>query len=131
MEKITLATSCTKDFKEVNTDPNRINAISPGTLLNPIIYNMAGYNMQRSDDITFSLIQVSLPFPSASGGLHRYDISENAGNGTWNTSFLWLNNVKEMYNTSVTLADNNYQAIALTLHAWLYANLTDCFGDVP
>ena len=127
----TLVTSCTKDFKEINTDPNRIDAISPGTLLNPIIYNMAGYNMQRADDITFSLMQVSLPFPSASGGLHRYDIAENAGNGTWNTSYLWLNNVKEMYNTSVTLADNNYQAIALTLHAWLYANLTDCFGDVP
>ncbi|MBC7888904.1 MAG: SusD/RagB family nutrient-binding outer membrane lipoprotein [Ferruginibacter sp.] len=126
-----LAASCTKDFEKINTDPNRIDAISPGTLLNPIIYNVAGYNMLRSDDITFNLMQVVLPYPSASGGLHRYDMAENAGNGTWNTYYLWLNNIKEMYSTSVKSGDNNYQAIALTLNAWVYANLTDCFGDVP
>jgi len=126
-----LLSACTKNFEEINTDPNRIDAISPGTLINPIIYNVAGYNMQRADDITFNLMQVALPFPSASGGLHRYDISENAGNGTWNTYYQWLNNIKEMYNTSVKANDPNYQAIALTLQAWIYSNLTDCFGDVP
>lgn len=128
---ISLLSACTKNFEEINTDPNRIDAISPGTLINPIIYNVAGYNMQRADDITFNLMQVALPFPSASGGLHRYDIAENAGNGTWNTYYQWLNNIKEMYNTSVKANDPNYQAIALTLQAWIYSNLTDCFGDVP
>lgn len=126
-----LLSACTKNFDKINTDPNRIDAISPGTLINPIIYNVAGYNMQRADDITFNLMQVALPFPSASGGLHRYDIAENAGNGTWNTYYQWLNNIKEMYNTSVKANDPNYQAIALTLQAWIYSNLTDCFGDVP
>jgi hypothetical protein len=123
--------SCTKNFEEINTDPNRIEQISPGTLLNPIIYNVAGFNMQRSNDITFNLMQVALPFPSASGGLHRYDMTENTGNSTWNTYYLWLNNIKEMYNASVKANDSNYQAIALTLRSWMYANLTDCFGDVP
>ncbi|MEJ7827963.1 MAG: SusD/RagB family nutrient-binding outer membrane lipoprotein [Segetibacter sp.] len=126
-----LAISCTKKFEEINTDPNRIEAISPGTLLNPVIYNVANFNMGRADEVTFSLMQVALPFPSASGGLHRYDVSENIGNSTWNTSYQWLNNIREMYNASVTAADRNYQAIALTLNAWIYANLTDCFGDVP
>ena len=37
--------SCTKDFTEINTDPNRIDKISPGTLLNPIIYEVASFNM--------------------------------------------------------------------------------------
>ncbi|MEJ7738435.1 MAG: SusD/RagB family nutrient-binding outer membrane lipoprotein [Chitinophagaceae bacterium] len=123
--------SCTKNFEKINTDPNRIDQISPGTLLNPIIYNVAGFNMGRSDDITFNLMQVALPFPSASGGLHRYDLTENAGNSTWNTYYQWLNNIKEMYNAAVKINDPNYQAIALTLNAWIYANLTDCFGDVP
>ncbi len=126
-----LLSSCTKNFEEINTDPNRINAISPGTLLNPVIYNVAGFNMQRSDDITFNLMQVALPYPSATGGLHRYDMSENAGNGTWNTYYLWLNNIKEMHAASILAGDKNYQAIALTLNAWIYSNLTDCFGDVP
>lgn len=127
----TFIISCTKNFEEINTDPNRIDQISPGTLLNPILYNVAGFYMGRANDVTFNLMQVALPFPSASGGLHRYDIPENIGNSTWNTSYQWLNNIKEMYNASVNLNDPNYQAIALTLHAWIYSNLTDCFGDVP
>lgn len=123
--------SCTKNFDEKNTDPNRIDQISPGTLLNPIIYNMAGYNMQQADNVTFNLMQVVLPFPSATGGLHRFDVPENIGNSLWNTSYRWLNNVEEMYNASVEASDPNYQAIAMTLNAWIYSNLTSVFGDVP
>ncbi len=123
--------SCTKNFADINTDPNRIDEISPGTLLNPAIYGMAGYNMRQYDDITSNLMQVSLPFPSVSGGVHRYDLSENIGNGSWNNSYKWLNNIKEMYAASVKAGDVNYQAIALTMNAWIYSNHTDCFGDVP
>ena len=123
--------SCTKNFKEINTDPNRIEQISPGTLLNPIIYEVASFNMEQADAITFNLMQVMLPFPSPTGGIHRYDITENTGNSTWNAYYRWLKNVKEMYEASVKAGDPNYQAIALTLNAWIASNLTDCFGDVP
>jgi hypothetical protein len=123
--------SCTKDFKEINTDPNRIDQISPGTLLVPTIYDMAAANMRRSDDITFNLMQVMLPFPSATGGIHRYDLSDNIGAGTWNGSYKYIANLREMYAASVRAQDVNYQAIAMTLNAWIYSNLTDCFGDVP
>lgn len=126
-----MLTACDKDFAEVNTDPNRIDRISPGTLLNPIIYEVTSFNTRRADDFTFQLMQVSLPFPSASGGIHRYDIAENAGSSTWTTYYRWLTNVKEMYNAAVELNDPNYKAIALTLNAWIYSNLTDCFGNVP
>src|SRR4051812_4181324 len=93
--------SCTKSFEETNTDPNRIDQISPGTLLNPIIYGTASFNMKRADDITFNLMQVMLPFPSVSGGVHRYDLSDNIGNGTWNEYYRWITNIKEMYAASV------------------------------
>jgi hypothetical protein len=126
-----LSTACTKDFEEINTDPNRIDKISPGTLLNPIIYNMASFNTSRADAFTFNIMQVALPFPSVSGGTHRYDISENAGNSTWNTYYRWITNVKEMHAAATSAADPNYQAIALTLNAWIYSLLTDSFGDVP
>jgi hypothetical protein len=123
--------SCTDHFEEINTDPNRIDQISPGTLLNPIIYEMAGFNTSRSDAFTFQLMQVSVPFPSVSGGVHRYDVSENAGSSTWNTYYRWLINIKEMHQVALAAQDVNYQAIALTLNAWTYSLLTDAFGDVP
>lgn len=126
-----LSFSCTKDFEEVNTDPNKIEKISPGTLLNPIIYTVSSFNTSRADAFTFDLMQVAIPFPSVAGGVHRYDISESAGNSTWNTYYRWINNVKEMRAAAVAAQDPNYEAIALTLNAWLYSLLSDCFGDVP
>ncbi len=126
-----ISLSCTKNFEEINTDPNRIDRISPGTLLNPIIYELASFNADRSDAITFQLMQVNLPFPSAQGGIHRYDLTENAGNSTWNTYYRWLKNIREMKLAADAAKDPNYQAIALTLNAWTYSLLTDAFGDVP
>ncbi len=128
---LSIGFACTDDFEEINTDPNRIERISPGTLLNPIIYEMASFNTSRSDNFTFNIMQVALPFPSATGGVHRYDVSENAGNSTWNTYYRWLANIKEMRAAAVAAEDVNYEAIALTLNAWTYSLLTDSFGDVP
>ncbi len=126
-----LISSCTSDFEEINADPNRIEEISPATLLNPIIYGLASHNIGRADAITFNLMQVSLPFPSVSGGLHRYDVSMNIGSSSWNNYYRWLKNIQEMQTAADTFEDNNYKAIALTLKAWVYANLTDLFGPVP
>jgi hypothetical protein len=92
---------------------------------------MSGFNMDRSANITFDLMQVMLPFPSPSAGIHRYDLSDNIGNSVWNNSYRWITNLKEMYAASVKAEDPNYQAIAMTLNAWIYSNLTDCFGNVP
>ena len=75
-----LLAACTGNFEEINEDPNRIAEISPGTLINPIIYGLASHNAGRAHGITFDLMQVTLPFPSVSGGLHRYDVSQNIGN---------------------------------------------------
>ncbi len=123
--------SCTGEFEEINTDPNRIDRISPGTLLNPILYGVSAFNTARADAWTFQIMQVALPFPSSSGGAHRYDVSEAAGNSTWNTYYRWLINIKEMKEAAIEAADPNYEAIALTLNAWVYSQLTDSFGDVP
>ena len=123
--------SCTQGFEELNENPNLITEVSPGTLLNPIIYGIASQNALQSVDVTFNLMQVSLPFPSITGGLHRYDVSNNIGNSAWNNSYKWLNNIKEMRMASVKAGDVNYEAVALTLNALVYANLTDLFGPVP
>lgn len=123
--------SCEKGFSEINTDPNRISTISPGTLLNPTLYELASFNMQKCDDITFDLMQVALNFPSATGGIHRYEITENTGSSIWSTYYRWINNIKEIRIAADSAKDANYRAIALTLNAWVYANLTDCFGNIP
>ncbi|TDO73183.1 SusD-like starch-binding protein associating with outer membrane [Flavobacterium chryseum] len=126
-----LTISCSEGFEELNDNPNLISEISPGTLLNPIIYGVASQNALQSVDVTFNLMQVSLPFPSITGGLHRYDVSNNIGNSAWNNYYKWLSNIREMRMAAVKAGDVNYEAVALTLNALVYANLTDLFGPVP
>ncbi|TPE41053.1 SusD/RagB family nutrient-binding outer membrane lipoprotein [Pontibacter mangrovi] len=124
-------TSCNDHLEELNIDPNRVDKINPGTLLNPIIYEMSTFGTSRANAFTFEIMQVRVPFPSAAGGEHRYVITQGAGNSTWNASYRWLLNVKEMEQAAIEAEAPNYQAIALTLKAWIYSNLTDAFGDVP
>ncbi len=126
-----LLTACSENFEQINEDPNRITQISPGTLLNPLLYDLATHNAGRSHSITFDLMQVTVPFPSVSGGLHRYDVSQNIGNSSWYWYYRMANNVREMHAAAVEAEDPNYEAIALTLNAMVYANLTDLFGPVP
>ena len=126
-----LTPSCTKNFEEINTDPNLIDKVTPGSLLTPTIYGMSTYFTVRSYDFTWQIMQVGLPHPSAALGVHRYEITETAGNGTWNTCYRWLRNIREMQEAAVIYDQAVYQAVAYTLQAYIMGILTDSFGDVP
>src|SRR5690606_30260935 len=121
----------TKDFEEINTDPNKLEVVSPGSMLTPVIYNMSTYFTEQSYNFDWQMMQVCIPHPSVSNGIHRYDLNENSGNGTWNTCYKWMANIREME----TAADNYnlpvYRAVAATLKAYIMGILTDSFGDVP
>jgi len=125
------ASSCTHNFDEINKNPNLIDQISPGTLVNEIIYNMAANNLTNHYNINCQLMQVQLSYPQYYGGIQRYQILETTGDSQWNAAYRWAKNVDEMRVAAEAEGANNYQAIALTLNAWIYANLTDTFGDVP
>ncbi|MCW3466732.1 SusD/RagB family nutrient-binding outer membrane lipoprotein [Chitinophaga nivalis] len=126
-----LLSSCTKNFESVNTDPNNPKDVTAGALLNPILYQLTSYNTKRSDDFTFDIMQVRLPWPSNSGGIHRYVVSDASGNGSWNTYYSWMTNINDMIQIAEKTGKKNYKAIGLVLKAWNFANLTDCFGDIP
>ena len=121
--------SC-ENFTELNTDPNRMDKVTPVALLNPILYELSVYNWNRSNSFTMDLMQVSLP-TNSSGGVSRYNFNDNTGNGTWDTYYRWLNNIKEMETLAISFNDPNYQAVALTLRSWVMQLLSDSFGDVP
>ncbi|WP_413532891.1 SusD/RagB family nutrient-binding outer membrane lipoprotein [Empedobacter brevis] len=128
---ITTVFSCTNDFEEANEDPNLITKINSGSVLNPVLYNLAENNVLKNYDITAQLMQVHIPFPSNAMGLHRYDVTTGTGNSTWNSAYKNLVNLEEMLKVSEKAGDVNYQAIALTLRSLVISNLTDMFGDVP
>lgn len=126
-----LISSCTKNFEDLNTDPNRIEKVTPGSLVIPTVYGMGTYFTTRSYNFTWELMQVGMSNPSVAAGAHRYDIQENAGYGTWNTCYNYLKNVKEMEDAAEVYGQPVYKAVAITLKAYIAGILTDCFGDIP
>lgn len=123
--------SCDRSFEEINTDTSKIKNPSAGSFLAPIEYAMASYGYNRADDFTFDIMQVALDFPNEGNTISRYYLTESTGNGFWNTSYKWLKQVKELNQAATKEQNNNYIAISKVLNAWIYANLTDAFGDVP
>ena len=124
-------TSCDRSFEEINTDTSKIKTPSAGSFLIPIQYEMASYGYNRADDFTFDIMQVALDFPNEGNTISRYYLTESTGNGFWNTSYRWLKQVKELNIAAKAENNNNYIAISKVLNAWIYANLTDSFGDIP
>lgn len=122
---------CTSDFEEINTDPNNLDAITPGSVLNPVIYQLAKRNAIQYRSVTAPLMQAFIRADDFIYSPFLYDLDPNIGASTWNDYYRWLNNIQEMEMAADDLQNNNYKAIALTLKAYAFSVLTDAFGDIP
>lgn len=127
---VILLSSCTKDFEDINTDPNRPKQITPGVMLGQLQYRIVNSSMTSSRNFTHELMQVDAPRSSPSGeGLHRYVV--NPGAAVWSSFYGYMADIEDIYKTSSNLSENNYKAIALVYKCWAYSILTDLYGDVP
>ena len=125
-----LISSCTKDFEEINTDPNRPKQITPGVMLGQLQYRIVNSSITASRNFTHQLMQVDAPRSSPSGeGLHRYVV--NPGSAVWSNFYGYMADIEDIYKTSETLGEDNYKAISLIYKCWAYSILTDLYGDVP
>lgn len=122
--------SCTKNFEEINLDPNRPQNITPGVMLGQLQYRMVNASISGARNLTHELMQVTAPRASSGGGgLHRYIV--NPGAGVWSNFYDQLKDVKDIYDISTKLNEDNYKAIALLYKSWAYSILTDLYGDIP
>ncbi len=120
--------SCGK-LEDINTDPNKLKETNPGSMLDPILYELGRTNWTRYCYFTASLMQFTAS--TGSGGVSRYEFSESAGDGSWDTYYIWLANIKHMEKLAIESNNTNYQAVAKVLKCWITQILTDCFGDIP
>jgi hypothetical protein len=125
-----LCFACTKNFDQLNTDPNRPKEITPGVMLGQLQYRMVNTGIQAARNFTHELMQVDAPRASAGGaGLHRYVV--NPGAGVWSTFYGYMTDIEDLYAIGDRLKENNYKAIALVYKSWGYSILTDLYGDIP
>jgi len=130
---ILFASSCKKDFNEVNTDPLGQAIVKPEQLMASSIVNILSTNMVRNRGLNNELMQVTVDISDADGKVFRYDLRRNLSDYTWNNWYLNLTDIKDIYRISSQTATLNksYQGVSLILQAWGYQLLTDTYGDVP
>lgn len=122
--------SCTKDFDNVNTDPNRPKEITPGVTLGQLQYRLVNSSIQGAYNFTHELMQVTAPRASSSGGgVHRYVI--NPGVGVWSGFYTSFTDLDDINSAAAKIKENNYMGITLVYKSWAYSILTDLYGDVP
>lgn len=124
-----LSVSCTKNFEQINTDPNRPKDVNPGVVLGQMQYRMVSSSISGARGFTHELMQVDAPRSSSGGGVHRYVISP--GTGVWNSFYTYLSDVEVIMASADRLKEPNYKAIGLVYKCWAYSILTDLYGDIP
>jgi hypothetical protein len=127
---IVSAISCTKNFEDINTDPNRPKEVNPGVMLGQLQYRIVNSSIGAARNFTHELMQVDAPRVSTGGGgLHRYVV--NPGAGVWSNFYGYMTDIEDIYAIANRLQENNYKAVALIYKSWAYSILTDLYGDVP
>lgn len=125
------AISCTKDFEEINTNPNAPVSIQPSLLLRQVIYD---YGEQLSyEGFTAGNLLGQYTTALDFNLFDRHNLkSPQLGGNPWPIFYQNLRDNENILNQSLeneTLAI--YEGPSRILKAYMAAALTDIFGDVP
>lgn len=122
---------CTRNFEEINTNPNSPNSVEPSFLLRQVIYNY-GENMSYEGFVAGDLLsqhRTALDFNL----FDRHALnSPQLGGNPWSIFYKNLRDNEIILNQSrKSTAYKVYEGPALIMKAYMAAGLTDLFGDVP
>ncbi|MBX3239593.1 MAG: SusD/RagB family nutrient-binding outer membrane lipoprotein [Chitinophagaceae bacterium] len=119
--------SCTKNYQEINQNPNAITAVTPNLLLPGIIRSTTYEILGQSWGIGNIVMQHTAKIQFVSEDRYIW----NERNGVWNNMYNNLRDVQILIAQSEQLNAPNYRGAALILRAWMFSLLTDCYGNVP
>jgi len=125
------ANSCTKDFEDINTNPNAPVEVQPSLLLRQVIYNF-GEEMSYEGFVAGDLLsqhRTAIDFNL----FDRHALkSPQLGGNPWPVFYTNLRDNEIILKHSRAIETYRvYEGPALILKAYMAAGLTDLFGDVP
>ncbi len=119
--------NCTKDFKEINTDPTLAtkDVIKPSLLLTPVLKNSIFDIPDR-----YGIGEYSGYFSPPDGGDVFLNINwDDPFSGTYRNYLINIAEIMRLTAGKPSLSNEN--AIARIWKVWLFHRLTDQYGDVP
>lgn len=124
---LVLAAGCTKDFDDVNNNPNAPTAVNSGLLLPQIQRDMIGAVLGEAWGIGNIVIQHTAKNQFVNED--RYLWGEL--NSIWNNVYDNMRDVNNIIAQSDERQEYNYKGIALVMRAWMFSLATDAYGDIP
>jgi Starch-binding associating with outer membrane len=119
--------ACTKDFDTINQNPNAPLKVPANLLLPGII--RGGINSVTGESWGIGNIVAQHTAKIQFVNEDRYSWGER--NGIWNDMYGNLRNLENLLTIARDNKQANYEAVGLITKSWMYAMLTDCYGDVP
>jgi len=124
---LTLISGCTKDFENINQDPNAITTITPDLLLPSIIRSSINTQLGEAWGIGTLVVQQTAKYQFVDDDRYLWDNKDNV----WNAYYTYLRDVKKLSELAASSGQPAYNGVALILKSWMFSVLTDTYGDVP
>lgn len=130
---LTSLISCTKDFTEINTNPNKIEfgKIAATSLYEPLVYGI-GINVQyQAWFYANELVQVTAFTGGATTQIHQYQIPDGQWQSLWDNFARFGFDAHHLIAQAVNQEDKYMEALGLIWKVYELSNLSALFGDVP
>ncbi|MEA3495464.1 MAG: SusD/RagB family nutrient-binding outer membrane lipoprotein [Bacteroidota bacterium] len=123
--------ACTKDFEEINTDPNNVTD-APAT-------NVLAFSLRYFTDNFYDDWMDMNNFESYVGHLgkiqyvdeSRYEFRESVVNNSWYYLYRVLKNLDIVEKKAIAAENKNLQAVAMTMKAFVFQIGTDTWKAIP
>lgn len=129
-----LSNSCTKDFDELNTNPNSPSAdqAAPEMLLTNAVESLTDrvHEIFLGHEMGSAWVQhmAKVQYTDEDRYIYRPDVVNTAWNSLYAASGM---DVQTIYRIAKKKELKNYEGVALVLRAYIMSLITDMFGDVP
>ncbi len=122
-----IISSCTKDFRDTNTNKNNPTSVTPDLLLSGVIRNMA--NQQVSD--AWGIGNLVAQYHAKIQFVNEDRYLWNEQNGVWNAVYGNNRNLQNIFVAVEADTKSPYLGVGLVLKSWMFSLATDAYGDVP
>ena len=125
---ISVLSACTKDFEEINTDPNTPVTVTPDLLLASVTSDTPNALVQIGWNQGNIVMQLAAKNNFVDHDIYQWDTARG-----WSAFYTILSEVEEIILVSRAAETKNtsYEAVGLVMKSLIFANLTDMYNAIP
>lgn len=125
--------SCTGNFEEINTNPNKINfgEATASSLFEPLIYGIGTNNQYQAWFYANELVQVTAFTGGQTTQIHQYQIPDGNWQNQWDVFARFGFDAHHLVNQAVADGDKYLEGLGRILKVYCLYNLSTLFGDIP